>query len=253
MTSPPSRLGRLNGSKPPSDHLPKLEDGLGSIVQVPTEIPVMVLSRAILFPQSILPLHIFESRYRRMLKDSLATHRMFGIGTVRPSPDGWEENEEEVYNVFGIGIVRVAVNQPDGTSSLILQGLCRARAVNLVEGKPYRRAHIEILQDQGKDCVAMDALSAKVAELVKIRAGLGTLYPKDAIEYLASLRYPGVLSDLVTSTLLEDPQEKQDILETLDLLERLKKVIHFLQKDIQRLLLAKDMGNKLDDNSAALN
>jgi uncharacterized protein len=158
-------------------------------VKLPTEVPVMVLPHGILFPQAMLPLHIFEDRYRRMLNDSLGTHRMFAIGTVRKDEQGNDEDEKEgFYDVFGVGLVRAAINQADGTSNLILQGLYRARVVKMVGGKPYPRARVEPLSSFGGDHIAIDALSAKVAELVTVRSKFGTAVPETALKFLVTLR-----------------------------------------------------------------
>ena len=83
---------------------------------LPTEAGVMTLPNATLFPQALIPLYIFEPRYRQMLRDALHGHRMFIVamqkpGVVRESPSP----------VAGLGLIRVSVGHQDGTSHLILQ------------------------------------------------------------------------------------------------------------------------------------
>ena len=86
-------------------------------MDIPTEVAVMTLRSETLFPQALLPLYIYERRHRRMLVESLHSHRMFVVamqrrGFARESPS----------TVAGLGLVRVCVDNPDGTSHLILQG-----------------------------------------------------------------------------------------------------------------------------------
>jgi Lon protease-like protein len=85
---------------------------------LPAEVPVMTLNGAILFPQAMLPLYIFEPRYRKMLQDALESHRMVAIAMQKPNT-----SRESPAQVAGLGLIRAAVKNPDGTSHLILQGL----------------------------------------------------------------------------------------------------------------------------------
>src|SRR5688572_31727694 len=92
-------------------------------MQLPLEVPVMTLPSATLFPQALLPIYIFEPRYRKMLADSLKSHRMFTVAMQKPG-----QHREAPCPVAGLGLIRVSVDHPDGTSHLILQGLTRVRS-----------------------------------------------------------------------------------------------------------------------------
>jgi ATP-dependent Lon protease len=218
-------------------------------VKVPSEMPVMVLPQVTLFPQAMLPLCIFEARYRKMLDDVLKSHRMFCIGTVRDP----KEHQDEIYKTVSVGLVRVAVGKPDGTTHLILQGLFRARILDLFGGKSYPRAHIEVLKTFGDKGVTVDALTAKVTELVKTRGKLGTELPPNALKFLITLHDPGLLCDLVSFTLIENCDDKQKVLESLDLRVRLRKVIELLQKDIHQLELIHKLQKNMGDDKSKLN
>ena len=87
---------------------------------IPGKTPLMILSNATLFPGAILPLHIFEPRYRRMLSDVLESHRMFAIAMRRHGT-----RREVPMPVAGLGVVRVCVGVPDGTSNLLRNPLER--------------------------------------------------------------------------------------------------------------------------------
>ncbi|MEW6160290.1 MAG: LON peptidase substrate-binding domain-containing protein, partial [Verrucomicrobiota bacterium] len=128
----------------------------------------MVLPNAILFPQAMLPLYIFEPRYRKMLADALETHRMFLVAMQRPGCQ-----RETPCAVAGIGLIRASVCHPDGTSHLILQGLARVELTGTVRYKPYRVQRIVPLEPDPVDSVMIDALVAKVRELVQRRLGQG--------------------------------------------------------------------------------
>src|SRR5436190_12766994 len=137
-------------------------------MDLPREVPVMTLPSAILFPQALLPLYIFEPRYRRMLADALRSHRMFSVAMQKPG-----RTRETPCMVAGLGLIRVSVDHSDGTSHLILQGLTRVELGETVQYKPYRVQSIRPLQAKPMDNVVIDALLAKVHELVRQRVELG--------------------------------------------------------------------------------
>src|SRR5437868_9580931 len=102
-------------------------------MEIPDEVAVMTLPNATLFPQALLPLYIFEPRYRRMLADALISHRMFIVAMQKPG-----RIRETPSSVAGLGLIRVSVDNPDGTSHLILQGVTRVELAETLQYKPYR-------------------------------------------------------------------------------------------------------------------
>ena len=208
----------------------------------------MTLPNAILFPQVMLPLFIFEPRYRRMLKDVLEGERVFAVAMQKPG-----STKGTPSNVAGLGLVRTAVTHADGTSHLILQGMARIELTETVKQRPYRLEKFRLLQTEGNNNVVVDALTEKVLDLVAERFKSGLPFPilnqllkMDAqgekaagegtsldtiIEYLAKMENPDQLADLVSCTLLSTPTQRQIILETVDLEARLKHLIHFLIAD----------------------
>lgn len=218
-------------------------------MELPAEVPVMTLPSATLFPQALLPLYIFEPRYRKMLVDTLEGDRVFSVAMQKPG-----RTRETPCRIAGLGLVRVSVSHNDGTSHLILQGLTRVRLAEVVQYKPYRVHRVEPLVPEGRDEVAVDALIAKIHELVSQRLDLAPFpspFPlkkttdkssavpvpfskKEVLTYLETLPGPDQVADLVTCALLPDALERQTVLETVDLEPRLKHVIHFLMAEVSR-------------------
>src|SRR5438270_2371276 len=141
-------------------------------MKIPREIPVMTLPKATLFPQALLPLYIFEPRYRQMLADALQSSRMFSVAMQKPG-----STRETPSPVAGLGLIRVSVGHRDGTSHLILQGIARVELEEPVRYKPYRIQRIRALQSPPCDNVKVDALVAKVRELLEERLELGLKFP----------------------------------------------------------------------------
>lgn len=207
----------------------------------------MTLPNATLFPQALLPLYIFEHRYRKMLVDSLNTNRMFSVAMQRPG-----RTSEIPSAVAGLGLIRVSVGHNDGTSHLVLQGLARVELAETVRYKPYRVQKIRAIETPPVNEITVDALVAKVRELLEERIKLGMSFPlpngssttvsdasagisgQEILNYLDKLDDPGQITDLVSCALLPGPIERQLILETVNLEDRLKKLIHFLMAEIKR-------------------
>src|SRR5258708_29334801 len=131
---------------------------------LPAEVPVMTLSNAILFPQAMLPLYIYEPRYRQMLADCLNSQRMFAVAMQKPA-----RSRETPFGIAGLGMVRASVDNKDGTSHLALQGLTLVQLKKVVQYKPYRIQEIRPLPTTGSDSIVVDALTAKVLDLVAER------------------------------------------------------------------------------------
>ena len=209
----------------------------------------MTLPNATLFPQALLPLYIFEPRYRQMLADALHSNRMFSVAMQRPG-----NSRETPAPIAGLGLIRVSVGHSDGTSHLILQGLARVELKEAVRYKPYRIQRIRPLETPPCDNVKVDALVAKVRELLEERIELGLPFPfpvmspekgskesstspsfspKEILSYLDSITDPEQAADLVSCAVLPGAVERQTILETVDVEARLRRLIHFLLAEIR--------------------
>jgi uncharacterized protein len=219
-------------------------------MKLPREAPVMTLPNVTLFPQALLPLYIFEPRYRQMLADALHSNRMFCVAMRRPGGP-----RETPAPVAGLGLIRVSVGHNDGTSHLILQGLVRAELAETVRYKPYRVARIRPLATPPCDTVAADALLAKVRELLRERLALGLPFPltftpqskasapapeppapfsaKEVLGYLDSIANPEQAADMISWQVLAGASERQAILETVEVEARLRQLITFLLQEIR--------------------
>ena len=195
----------------------------------------MTLPNATLFPQARMRLHIFEPRYRRMLEEVLHTRRMFVIAMRKPGA------REAPYTVAGLGLVSVCLEQPDGTSVLILEGLSRVELLQTVRRRPFLVSRIRPLPTPSRDSVTIDALMAKVRDLVTERieqempapkSGADKAPVKEIVACLESLNDPNRIADLVSWSLLRGAAERQTMLETVEVEARLKHLIHFLMAEI---------------------
>ncbi|HAV60925.1 MAG TPA: hypothetical protein DCY13_00985 [Verrucomicrobiales bacterium] len=217
-------------------------------MELPDQIGVMILQGATLFPQSMLPLYVFEPRYRRMLQDALDSHRLFCVAMQRPTT-----SRESPESVAGIGLIRASVRHDNGTSHLILQGLTRVRLDKTVRYKPYRIHRIAPQPTIADEKKAVDNQMDQLRQLIERRLELGFCFPgqgggsgiksgtstvvkpKDILRYLDTLADPEQVADMVACSFLTDAGERQIILETSDLELRLRHLTRYLAREIRRL------------------
>ena len=202
-----------------------------SSVSLPAQVPVMPLPSALLFPHALLPLYIFEERYREMLEHALRHHRMFSIALIKPERDEWE-SPSDFFHVAGVGLIRACVGKPDGTSNLILQGLERVRFTGFEQKAPFPIATIEPLECEDSSSVETEALAAKVLELYSKLRMKGRELPEKVDRYLSDLNDIEMLADLMAATFVNDPLRRQQVLEELVLNQRLRLVIQYLREEI---------------------
>jgi Lon protease-like protein len=200
-------------------------------MDLPSEVPVMPLPGAVLFPNALLPLYIFEPRYREMLEHTLKRDRMFSVALIKPSCPEWQA-PEDFFHFATVGLIRACVGRGDGTSNLVLQGLHRVRFTSFEQEAPFPVAKIEIVEPENKATVETEALGEKVLELYQKLKRTDRQLPPKIDRYLAQLGDLEMLADLVASTFVEDPLRRQQLLEEQSVNQRLRLLITFLQDEI---------------------
>ncbi|HEV3410106.1 MAG TPA: LON peptidase substrate-binding domain-containing protein [Chthoniobacterales bacterium] len=200
-------------------------------ITLPDAVPVMPLPGALLFPHALLPLYIFEPRYRAMLAHALDADRLFCVALLKPHRSDWQL-PRDFSHVATVGLIRACVGRPDGTSNLILQGLHRVHFTAFRQEKPFPIAEIEPLASTPAEAsVETEALGAKVLDLYEKFKRTGRQFPEKVDRYLADLGDPEMLADLMASTFISDPFRRQELLEELSVGQRLRRVIQYLREE----------------------
>jgi Lon protease-like protein len=196
-------------------------------LKLPSHAPVMVLPEATLFPHALLPLLIFEPRYRAMLAWALEQQRMFCIALMKPGV-AEAKTVGQFHHTAGLGLVRACVQHEDGTSHLMLQGLARVQFTNFIQDKPFRIAELREVPVTPASTNEGEALTAQVLEICAHYRAHGVEVPDELDRRLAQASDPAVLSDVVAHAFVRDPERRQDILEYGDVAGRLRALIRHL-------------------------
>jgi Lon protease-like protein len=220
-------------------------------ITLPDEVPVMTLPNIAFFPQALLPLHIFEPRYRKMLVEVLASNRLMAVAGI--DPRGVVANEP-LCKVAGVGIVRACQGKEDGTSDLLIQGLCRVEVVGVASEKPFRRIRIRALASEpGADVAENQRSRLELARLLRLKAKLSTTSGAELNRFLRTIDDPETFVDIAAFSLCESPQLKQKLLETLDVHRRMGLFSHQLKVEIATLRLQRQLQGGVSDDKIGEN
>ena len=215
-------------------------------IVLPSEVPVMTLPETVFFPQALMPLHIFEPRYREMLRNVLATNRLFAVAGLDPLG---EPGQEQPHRVATVRIVRACQGNDNGTSNLLLQGLTRVRIISIAQAEPYRRIQVQALASEpGGKPAANRALQSHTRRLIDEKARLGGRVPEDFVRFLATVKDPETFVDLAVFNLCENAGLKQRLLGILDVNWRLRVYNGYLRREVTQLDLERRLQGDLPDD-----
>ena len=223
-------------------------------IQVPDEVPVMTLPNLAFFPQALLPLHIFEPRYRRMLRDVLASNRIFAVACLDSEAAASDGRFEPPHRVACIGLVRACQENVNGTSNLLLQGLCRVAIEAIVGDEPYRLIRIRTLASEPGAAPGENArLRKELSRLIKLKLRLSPGGSEGMTDLLKTVEDPEIFADIAAFNLCDDAPVKQRLLETLDVNRRLLLLLQVVRSEIDSAILNMNLQGGLSDDQIPLN
>jgi Lon protease-like protein len=222
---------------------------LTEAIEIPDEVGVITLRECVLFPQAIMPLYIFEPRYRKMLQDVLANERLFAVASLDESARS-EADDEPPFRIACVGMVRACKKNDDGTSNLILQGLSRVRIIETLSKHPYRRIAIMPVQTEiDLSAKEIDKDRQLILQRIESLRRLGAKIPPELVDFLRKVELFEPMLDLSIYALCGCCSAKQSLLSALSLRERSNLFKEHLRLQLEELqMLRKIKGNLGDDD-----
>jgi ATP-dependent Lon protease len=218
-------------------------------LHVPETVPVMTLPDTVFFPQALLPLHIFEPRYRQMLSDVLASNRLFAIARLDPTQGDESEQNEPLPHIASVGIIRACQKGENDTSNLLLQGICRVEVKKIVREEPYRLIAVQpIATTAGTHHAGLEILRLEVMRLLNLRRRLGLPIAKGMTQFLESIEDIDTFADIAVFNLCDNSAIKQQLLETLETRRRLQIFAAMLKAEIETQRLRRKLQGHLPDD-----
>ena len=156
--------------------------------------------------------------------------------------------------MVGIGIVRACQKNDNGTSNLLLQGLCRAEIDEVITEDPYRRIRIRALvSESGATIEENERLRRELTRLIGLKLKLAETEAAELTAFLKSVSDPETFVDLAAFNLCENPALKQTLLETLSVSRRFELFNRSLRHDIEQIKLRRKLQGGLADDRIADN
>jgi ATP-dependent Lon protease len=221
----------------------------GEQVEIPETLPMLPVRDIVVFPFMIIPLFVGRDSSIKSVEESLArSDRLIllasqkDISDEHPSPEG-------IYKTGTVAMIMRMRKLPDGRIKILTQGLCKANINEFTQTNPYFEVKIDRLQDLDApaDFSISEALMRSVREQLEKVISLGKVLSPDILMVLDDINDPGRLADLVASNLGLKVTDAQGILETLDPMERLKKVHEILTKEIEVLSIQAKIRSQAKD------
>jgi ATP-dependent Lon protease len=216
-------------------------------IQFGDELPVLPIRNAVLFPGAVAPFDVGREKSVALVEDvDNLTAPVIAIFAQRdPSTD--DPGKDDLHHVGCAARVLKALKHSSGNYSLILQGLTRIRLDEMTQTGPYLKAKIGRLDEQNATDDEAEALSMSLRDIAKQVIQLMPELPREAGSLIDSIQAPGALADLVAANLDAPVDEKAQLLETIDVKDRIRKVLKLLTRQLEILKMRERINSQIKE------
>jgi ATP-dependent Lon protease len=211
------------------------------------ELPVLPIRNAVLFPGAVAPFDVGREKSVALVEDvdNLSSPVIAIFAQKDPATD--DPNAEDLHRVGCAARVLKALKHSSGNYSLILQGLTRIKLDDVTQTAPYLKAKVKRLEEAGLEDDEAEALSMSLRDIAKQVIQLMPELPREAGSLIDSIQAPGALADLVAANLDAPVEEKAALLETVEVKERIRKVLRLLTRQLEILKMRERINSQIKE------
>ncbi len=211
------------------------------------ELPVLPIRNAVLFPGAVAPFDVGREKSVALVEDvdNLSSPVIAIFAQKDPATD--DPGAEDLHKVGCAARVLKALKHSSGNYSLILQGLTRIKLDDVTQTGPYLKAKVKRLEEAGLEDDEAEALSMSLRDIAKQVIQLMPELPREAGSLIDSIQAPGALADLVAANLDAPVEEKAGLLETVDVKERIRKVLRLLTRQLEILKMRERINSQIKE------
>ncbi len=214
---------------------------------LPDTLPILGLSDIVIFPGAIVPLLVETGPSLKLVDDLVAGDRLFAA-VLQTNPAAAEPTPDDLHKVGCVSRLNKMVKFPDGSVRILVEGLWRIRLDKFLPANPYLRASFELLRDETEDSVELQAIlrnaHKQFDEIAKVSTALS-----DQVKIAAlNTEHPGHYADLIAANLGLPLGEKQKLLETVSVRERLQKLLPLLSREQEVINLSSKIQHDVASN-----
>ncbi len=216
------------------------EDEEQEEAKIPDVLPILPLRGAVVFPTIVIPLMVGREKSIKLIDDAVLGSRMVGLVT-QLNPEDEDPPPEGLYRIGTAATVLKMVKMPDDSMRIMAHGIARFRIVEILQTEPYLKARIEPVKEVVESEKRVDALARNIKTLFQKIVAQSPHLPDELGIMVLNISDPARLADMVASAANLTFQEKQELLETFNVRERLERMNVFLTRELEIL----EIGNKI--------
>ena len=246
-SSPFGLLGPLGASNDQQIPLPTPdEEAALEQTEIPETLSILTLRNTVLFPGVVVPITLGRDSSLKLVKEAAEKDRLIGVVAERP-PNDEPASADTLYDVGTVAEILKLVKMPDGSKSVILQGSRRFRIAEYVQTEPYLRARVHPITDAAgpADTLEMEARMRSIKDLAVQIVQRAPNLPSEAAEAIENIESPSFLIYFIASNLQEEVAGKQEILETVSVIDQAELVLEQLQEELQVLELSEQIRTRV--------
>jgi ATP-dependent Lon protease len=220
------------------------EDAIRANQPLPDALPVLPLRETVTFPETLTPLAVGQERSIKLVDDVLGANRMLAMVAAR-DPEDEEPGPDGLYDVGVVGIVARMLKVPDGTLRILVQGTQRVRIGPYVAEEPYLVARIAELPDVVDEGPELEALTRNVQRTFSEIVEHIPYLPEELQMAVANIEDPAALGHLIAGALRISTEEKQALLEEVDIGARLRRLSQILARELEVVQLGSQIQSQV--------
>lgn len=212
------------------------------VIKVPEVLPILPLENIFIFPKMMFPVEVGE-RALPIIDKAMLGARMLGfvLPKKQPTPADPKIRAEDFHTMGTSALILRMAKTPENKAQLLMQGVGRFRIIEFVPGEPFLQARIESIEDEDVKDIEIEALMSNLVGLFDRIVKLSPFLPQEFGQMAKSITSPGIMADMIASIINATMEEKQAILETLDVRQRLKEVTKLVNHQVEIL----ELGSKI--------
>ena len=200
-------------------------------------LPLVALRDTVIFPEMIVPLQVGRERSVKALDRAVRTSQPVALITQRSSEQEDISSVDELYTIGTLAKIAQVIRLQDGTIRAIVQGRRRIRLLDLLQTDPHLEARVEIIDDETEKTLEVEALMASIHGQIEQYVSSGAPVPPEVAVAARNISDGGLLADMTAYSPEMTTEQRQELLETVDVAERLRLASQFLAKQIEVLEL----------------
>ncbi|MCD6117498.1 endopeptidase La [bacterium] len=228
----------------------------GNIPEIPEELSILPVRNVIIFPFVVAPLVITDEDKMAQINEALSDRKIVGLFAIKQTEDNGKDGiehagDDSIYDTGTAVLILKMFRLPDGNMGLMVQGLSRIKLKNISKTDPYMKGVVEAIPEQASKSVKIEALMREIVEQFQQIVALSPILPDELGAAVLNIENPGRLADLIASNLKIDIANRQSILETLDIEDRMVRLLVVLNKEFELLKIGtkiqSEVRSKIDE------